>query len=317
LNIELFAKSLDLMPDQGYPEFATAWPSRQEWTSNTISHNTVVVDRTKQRESFSGTARFVEDGEGTSAAEVYADKVYPQTSLYQRTSALVDVSDSDFYLVDIFRVEGGKEHHYSLHGPEGEVETEGLNLVEQKTGTLAGENIELGADLGGREELWENASGFQYLYDVKCDSKPSEHPAVTWKVKDTWNVLKKDSDVRLRMNLVNPQGEVILAHGNPPQNKPGNPKNLTYLIMANKSSKSTFTSVIEPYSGSRVIKDIQRTDDGDTVILKLTLVNGRTDYIISSTGPASVKLNGNYNFTGRFGVISEENGKFVERLVVK
>ena len=50
------------------------------------------------------------------AAEISADKPYPQTSLYQRTVALIDVSDKDGYMVDIFRVKGEAEHrvYYSL-----------------------------------------------------------------------------------------------------------------------------------------------------------------------------------------------------------
>jgi hypothetical protein len=316
LNIELFALGLDMMPDLGYPEYAFSdCRSRSEWTSNTISHNTVVVDRKPQENNRVGVARFVVEGKGVSAAEVYAGKPYPQTSLYQRTVAMVDVSEKDFYVVDVFRVKGGKHHMYSLHGPEGEIETEGLKLVDQPKGTLAGEDVEPYADLKASGDYGANASGYQYLYDVRRDSHPGAQPSITYKVVDTWHVLKEPKEVRLRVTLVNPLGEVILAHGDPPRNKPGNPRNLWYILSPHSAGESTFVSVIEPYSGSRLISSIERKDDGDTVILTVTTASGRVDTIISALDPIKTTVSG-LEFAGRFGVVSEQNGKTEARVVV-
>ena len=315
LNIELFGLGVDLMPDLGYPEHATVWPSRYEWSSNTISHNTVVVDNVKQSESVRGTANFVVEGHGVSAAEVLADKPYPQTSLYQRTVAMIDISGG-FYVVDIFRVKGGNSHLNSLHGPEGEPETEGLSLVAQPEGTLAGEDVAFGEDIGLRENYGAKATGFQYLYDIRRDPHPTDQPAVTWKITDTWEVLKEPKDIRLRINLVSPQGEVILAHGDPPANKVGNPRRLTYLLTQRTAIESTFVSIIEPYSGARTISSIERKDDGDTVILTITTACGRTDIIISALEPIRAKISG-LDFSGRFGVISEEHGLANARLTVR
>lgn len=313
LNIELFGHGLDLMPDIGYPEHASVWPARHEWTSNTISHNTVVVDRAKQAESFSGASRFVKQGDGVSVAEVYADKVYPQTSLYQRTVAMVDASETDFYVVDIFRVRGGKEQHYSIHGPEGEVDVENLRLTAQLKGTLMGEDVPYAANVGSGADYWKSASGFQYLYNVRRDTRPGAKPAVTWNVKDTWNVLPEPKDIRLRVNVVRPPGELILADGDPPQNKPGNPRRLTYLLETSKGVSSTFVNVIEPYCGKRIIKDVQRADEGDTVTLKITLVTGRVDYFTSATSARKVEAAGK-KATGRFVAISKEDGESRIRL---
>jgi len=316
LNIELFAHGLDLLPDLGYPEYATLWPSRYEWTGHTISHNTVTIDRRAQANNRCGVARFVADGDGVSAAEVYAGKPYPQASLYQRTVAMVDVSDSDFYIVDVFRVKGGKEHYYSIHGPDGEIETEGLKLTAQPKGTFAGEDIAFGADLGGRENAWRDSSGFQYLYDIRRDSAPPALSAVTWKVKDTWKLLKEPKDIRLRVNLLSPPGELVLAHGDPPRNKPGNPRRLEYIILPHTGDEVTYVTVIEPYVGTRFIESIERTDDGSSVTLKVALASGRIDYITTSLEPRGTKLGG-VELDGRFGIVSEESGKAVTRLIVK
>lgn len=312
LNIELFAHGLSLMPDLGYPEYATNWPSRYEWTEHTISHNTVTVDRFRQETNLLGRANFVVEGKGVSAAEISSSAAYPQTSLYQRTVAMIDVSDTDSYVVDIFRVKGGKEHMYSLHGAEGEVETEGLNLVDQPKGTLAGESVEPYADLGLSANGWAKATGYQYLYDVRRDTKPSAQPAVTYKVVDTHHALKEPKDVRLRINLISPPGEVILAHGDPPRNKPGNPRRLWYVLSPHSASESTFVSVIEPYVGSRTISKIERSDDGNTVTLTITTASGRVDTVVSALKPVSVG-----EFSGRFCVISKENGRVEAKLKVE
>ena len=342
LNIELFGFGLDLMPDLGYPEFATRWPSRFEWTLHTISHNTVTVDRLRQETNLLGKANFVVEGKGVSAAEVSSSAAYPQASLYQRTVAMVDVSSEigrdpqkfgrdlksrpnsdsgeDFYVVDIFRVKGGKQHMYSLHGPEGEVETDGLKLIDQPKGTLAGEGVEPYADLGFATESWSRATGYQYLYDVRRDAHPSDQPSITYKVVDTWGCLARDGDralrqpedIRLRFSLISPPGEVILAHGDPPRNKPGNPSKLQYVLLPNESGESTFVSVIEPYAGARTISKIERKDDGDTVTLTITTASGRVDTIISALKPIKTK-----DFSGRFGVVSEQGAKRQVRVVAK
>lgn len=316
LNIELFAFGLDLMPDLGYPEYATAWPSRYEWNGHTISHNTVVVDRARQADNRLGVARFVKESNGVSAAEVYAGKPYPQAYLYQRTVAMVDVSETDFYVVDIFRVKGGEEHVYSFHGPEGEIETEALDLIAQGKGTLAGENIDFGADLGGRETGWKDSTGYQYLYDVRRNPKPSPQFAVTWKARDTWKVLGKPRNIRLRVNVLSPPGEVILAHGDPPQNKPGNPRRLEYLLLPHQGDSSTYVTVIEPCEGRRSISKIERLDDGDCVTVRVTLASGRVDYIASSTERTRRNLGGRA-VVGRFAAVTRQAGRSETLLLVE
>ncbi len=59
LNLDLFAHGHWLAPDQGYPEFATAWLHREKWTLYTLSHNTVFVDGAWQRRLWGGKVRFV------------------------------------------------------------------------------------------------------------------------------------------------------------------------------------------------------------------------------------------------------------------
>lgn len=314
LNIELFAHGLNLLPDHGYPEFATLWAHRYESTDHTITHNTVMVDHKRQERNRLGKANFVKDGDGVSAAEVYAGMPYPQCSLYQRTVSMVDLEGlEDFYVVDIFRVKGGSNHLYSLHGPEGEIETEGLNLTDQKKGTYAGEDVELYSDLGYSADGYANATGYQYFYDVRRDSKPADRTAVTYKVVDTWKLHDKPVDLRLRFNILTPPGDVVLAKTEPPRNKPGNPKYLWYLLAPHAAEESTYATVIEPYKGQRGVAKVERKDDGDRVIVTVTTTTGRKDTIVSALKPIYMK---DIKTTARFAIYSEEAGQIKVRLAV-
>ncbi|NLN75049.1 MAG: hypothetical protein GX139_01900 [Armatimonadetes bacterium] len=314
LNIELFGYGLSLLPDHGYPEFATHWAHRSESTDHTITHNTVVVDRKRQERNRVGKANFVADGDGASAAEVYAGMPYPQCSLYQRTISMVDLDDSDgFYVVDIFRVKGGSEHLYSLHGPEGEIETESLNLVDQKKGTLAGEDVELYADLGYAQDGYANATGYQYFYDVRRDKNPADQTAITYNVVDTWKIHKEPIDLRVRFDMLNPPSDIILARTQPPRNKPGNPNNLWYLLEPNEGSEATYATVIEPYIGEKGVARVERQDDGDRVIITVTTKSGRKDTIISALKPIYMKLG---KTTARFAIFSEQDGQLKTKLAI-
>lgn len=315
LNFELFAKGLSLMPDLGYPEYADMTnPSRMEWTSNTISHNTVVVDQRKQARISLGDCHFVSQGDGVAVAEVSAEACYSQTSLYQRTLALVDTSSTDSYVADIFRVKGGSNHEYSLHGPQGEYTTNGLNMAVQATGTLAGSTVLPYADLGYGPSF-NNATGFQYLYDLRKDTAPSSTPSVTWNVVDTWKVNSPPQSISLRATLLSPPGTVTLVHGDPPRNKVGNPPALWYLLSYHTSSPSTFASIIEPYSGAPLVSGVQRSQTGDTVTLTVTTASGRVDTIVSCLTPTDMVVAG-MGFYGKFCVVSQQGGVTTMKLMV-
>src|SRR5690606_28056029 len=120
LNFDLFAFGHWLAPDHGYPEFATRIPSNTEWTGSTLSHNTVFVDRKPQKEVWGGYARLFKQLKGFGVFELDGEKAYPDIKEYARTMFLIGGSDSssidsNAYVIDIFRVEGGNDHVYSFH----------------------------------------------------------------------------------------------------------------------------------------------------------------------------------------------------------
>jgi hypothetical protein len=328
LNLGIHGFGLDLTPELGYPEYADSTPHRLEWVSNIVSHNTVVVNKSKQ-----DTANKVEDplhfdaGDMVQLTDVNAPKAYrSKNAEYRRTSAMIKVDSKNFYVVDFFRVKGGNDHHFSFHGAEGTVTVEGLNLVPQADafgnyiGTYAGPDTEFGI----RPSDDTGNSGFHWLINVRKDDSPGDVFSVDWNVKDTWNALGKgynaQTDIHLRLTMLEQTDSVAIATGIPPRNKPGNPSELEYLIAHRSGSNldSLFTSVIEPYEGERFISHIEKvslTVDGqpfegnDARAVKVVFTDGRVDYIVYSLNNQRIyTVDGKFSFQGFFGVYSERDG---------
>ncbi|WJH32784.1 heparinase II/III-family protein [Paenibacillus sp. CC-CFT747] len=316
LNIGIYAYGMDLSPDHGYPCFADGNYERKRWTINTISHNTVVVDRSPQSNQVVAVPHHFEGGAQVQLIDVEAPQVYPHTRLYRRTTAMVRVDDEASYLLDLFRVKGGSEHLYSFHGPEGEALAEGLQLEKQAAGTYAGEMIAY-AD---PEYDMASESGFNYLYDVERDSSPPSGYSVDWKAKDTWGVKSVSEDVHLRLTMVSAVDEVIIAQGEPPQNKPGNPKSYTYMLARREGEalESQFVSVLEAYKGESRIKRVEAVAvkaEGelsvgcDAAAVKITFANGRTDYLFQALHSDKLYVVDDFvEVKGFFGMCSIVNG---------
>ncbi|MFC5471191.1 OmpL47-type beta-barrel domain-containing protein [Cohnella suwonensis] len=334
LNIGLHAFGLDLSPELGYPEFADNNDKhRAHWVNNTVSHNTVVVDKQKQKQNeWAAEIKHFDDSEMVKLIDVESTKVYQQTSLYKRTTAMIKADEENSYSVDLFRVKGGNDHYFSFHGAEGTVTTEGLNLIPQETGTYTRPDVEWGVtppDDDQRIALYEG-SGFHYLKNVETDASPMDSFSVDWQVKDTWNVLGQGvgsaTDIHLKLTMLGGVNDVALADGIPPRNRPGNPASLRYLIAQNTGSAldSLFTSIIQPYKGEEFISAItpltvrengQNVTSNDVRAVSVKLKNGRTDYIFSALDTGKIYTAqlpdsaDSLEFKGSFGLYSvQEDG---------
>jgi len=327
LNIGLHAFGTDLMPDLGYPEQANATDAhRHEWVNNVISHNTVLVDRTKQHVQVVAQPQQYDATDAVQFIEVEAPNVYPQTDLYRRTTAMIRVDDANSYAVDFFRIRGGDEHHFSFHGAEGPVTTEGLNLTAQPGGTYAGEDVAFGVRPANDSVAGSGYTGpgFHWLKNVERDDAPAAQFSVDYDIEDPRR-LNPEDDIHLRLTMLGGVDDIALADGVPPRNKPGNPASLKYVIAHNggENISSLFTSVIEPYKEQRFVRSIAAVPvaeggvpvpEGSLEVraVKVELANGRTDYIISALDPsATYTIEGKITFRGAFGVYSELNGQQV------
>lgn len=316
LNIELFAKGRRLSPDLGYPEYASAYhKERYGWTSHTISHNTVLVDAKRQYTKHGGRLQVFHASGRVQYADVHAEEAYAGTTeLYRRAVALVDISDSDAYVLDVFRVRGGTQHDYSLHGPEGSFTSSLAFRPAPPGGSLAGDQVPVGYlyDAPQMEAVGYHGgyahyagSGFSFLANVQ-----SAVANTAWDAD--WTM--PDGQTHFRATLL-PQHEtpVFTADGQPPQNVPGNPKSLKYVIARNRAAAdqplaTTFVAVLQPYVASpfiRSVKMVPGSPSGDEpIILEIEHTNG-IDYIFQSADKREfAALDNTWQFQGCFGLVS-------------
>ena len=62
LNLGLYAENIDMLPDLGYPEYASGRPKDSAWCRNNASHNVVTVDGTAQNNSYTGRLPLIPAG---------------------------------------------------------------------------------------------------------------------------------------------------------------------------------------------------------------------------------------------------------------
>ncbi len=317
LNIGLFAKSISMIPDLGYPEYTGSWPKRHAWTANTISHNTLQVNDTRSGYSPGGRISLFVVQPPLRTMEVSSLTAYSDMQTYRRTVALVDVSDTDSYVFDVFRARGGKNHRLSYHGPAAAATVIGIQLLKQAKGTFAGEDVEFAQFYDGEKGWGYKGSGFMYLYDVERSGGPVDsYFTVDWKAEDKRGRIKEGKEPHLRLHALTPCDEVALCSGDPPQ-KSGNPRRLAYLIQSRLGDdmESQFVTVLEPYDTTPFIKQVRRLKvehDGDpnsVVAVAVELVDGTTDILINCEEPTSVEVEGGIEFDGQIGMIRLVDGE--------
>lgn len=316
MNFDLLAFGKWLAPDHGYPEFATNIPSNNDWTGSTVSHNLVFVNEKPQKEIWGGHTKLFKQIKGFGVFEIDGQKAYPETKTYQRTMLLVDAgADSNAYVIDLFKVEGGNDHLYSFHGPPGKITNTGLKLNAQSTGTYAGENIEKGIAANGFPK------GYSFFYNVQRDMAPPSQFILDWKAETGYRGLKEDENVHLRMYALSPSDDVAIADGDPPQNKAGNPEKLGYVLMHRKGENlnSTFVSVFEPYRNSPFIKSVKRISNGNEaqIALEIEHMNGNIDYVLyNAETDKLMKLPGSISMSGNIGFIRKQNNQVNKAILV-
>jgi hypothetical protein len=319
LNLGMFVYGLDFLPDLGYPDFPTVdSPNYWGWQNNTVAHNTVVVNAKRQTATPSGNSyAFVGNGP-VQMVEVDGNGVYAETPIYRRALLRVPTTNG-FYLVDLFRVQGGEDHLYSLHAAPGTVATN-AELTWQNGGTYAGQGVGFGNFYDGPCCAVYKGSGFQFLNNVARDDSPPEKMTAEWFVRDHWGALPAPLDTRLKVwSVGDAASTVAFADGYPPSNKPGNPQSMRYMLERRFGSSpltSTFVHVFDPHLGTPQVAGVERftptpaTDASgfSRIGLRITLADGRVDTIVHAIEPADTTADG-IRLDGRAAVIAQTGDK--------
>jgi hypothetical protein len=111
LNLSYWKNGRELLSDLGY-----LWDHpRKHQASRTVAHNTVVIDEKDQRtKARGGDVVFFRTSEHVKVMEA-TSQAYPETPEYRRTSAIIDHGAGRSYVVDFFRVQGGRTQDFVYH----------------------------------------------------------------------------------------------------------------------------------------------------------------------------------------------------------
>jgi hypothetical protein len=322
LHIGLDAYQSEILGHMGYPRNWSAWEAN--WMTQNQARQIPFVNMTAQAQLFAdaGIAHV-----GEAFAQGFADRVaegqgyqLDEGNWQRRMLAIVDVDDEQFYCLDLYRIFGGDQHWWTFHCQEGEFATQGLNLLEQPTGTLAGPDVPYGdeqwlRDHGGSKGVygWSGRYfAFPHLYNVQRDVAPNQVWSADWE-------LKNSDGLHFRMTLPPVEDtQVIISDG---QSTAGaSPYEMKWVLLKKEADGPLATQVaniMEMYRGEPVIKSVRPltvsgSDEADFSAygLVVELMNGRVDTILASADSATTRTApGGFEFAGRFGLFSEENGE--------
>ncbi len=273
LGIVYHAGAKELASDRGY-----IWDDpRNAWTKSTLAHNLVTVDggnqiskgRHSRLELFATAA-------GLDVVQASAN-AYTQCDRYQRTCALVQLPGRQSYVVDIFRVQGGKRHQYGLNGNG--------NLIALDTAEALPINEKI-----------------KWLDNLRAVS-PAGPLTATW----------EHQDMRLDLMMLNPIDRLVVADAPGWRSDRGSELNAPPIqqILAERSSAdgnttSQYVAILVPYAGetspvmsARLLENDMKTG---TVAVEVQLAD-RTDTIVSSLDGESHQI-GSLVTDGQFGLVS-------------
>jgi hypothetical protein len=312
LELGLYAENLDMLPDFGYPEYASGRPKDLAWCRNNAAHNVPTVDGKAQNSSYSGRLlAFDPDGKAR-LVEVASDGLYPGSSTCRRTAWLVDADARYSYVLDVVRVRGGERQTLAWHGPPGAVSVTGLDLVPQAQGTYAGPEVPF-EYLGS---AWRKTAGTSFLYNVERAANPPADFTVDYAATDTRGRIAAGREPHLRVHNLTPLQEAALADGDPPQNKAGAPRRVRFVLATRTGAAldSAFVTVLEPYDRTPFLSRVRRlavleaAPGTNPVAVEVSLADGRVDTLVSCEAPGRVQIEGGVELDGAHGFVSRRAG---------
>ncbi len=306
LNLALWTLGGELLSEGEYRKFGS-----REWNTSTAGHNLVMVDEKNQLTRFDRTRTPGPDdavdglpynpcryGQGDSrtfgnlflwdsinpdlqAVEAGGENAYEGVSRYRRTLVMSGTGDDGFYLLDIFRVRGGRVHDWMLHG-------------------------RLDEDYAHRSSLKPGpASGTRFGYFSLAETAKTDS---LW-----WSEFLTGSGARIRTTMLSAPGTEVSRGRAPAMRREGE---ATFLDVRRYGGDNCFVAVHEPYRDvPRIARVTSLTPPGGAdsfVALKIELADGRTDYIAHTLDvppfPERRVPGTDIRFRGRLALVSLRNG---------
>ncbi len=272
MNLGLYAYGVDLMADFGYPpvQYGGWTAPKARWFTKPTAHNTVVVDGADQP-AVNGKTTMWADGKRFQVIRASAPEIAGKQ--FERTAAVVSISPSEFYVLDLFRVTGGKDHAKFMHTQLASMTCEGLELS-------AGEDYGNGS----------------YFRDTKTDNAPKPGWSVDWAINDQFKRAVPGPEIHVKYTDLTTDAQVSTCEawvslGISTNNEAWIPELIVRRKSENEPLASTFVGVLEPYYKQSSIASIRRlpleTVKGagyhdSCVAVEITLKDGRKDVLIAA-----------------------------------
>jgi hypothetical protein len=217
------------------------------------------------------------DGKSFKAVRAEAPDVYDLNG-YDRTVAMTDVTDGEFYIFDLFRVRGGSDHARMTYSTFATASSEGLD-------------VKPGPDFGHETQL------------RRFKTDPSAKPgwSVDWKIEDRFRQLSPGEEVHLRLTDLTDGAEASLAEAwiakSTTSTDDGEwiPCVVTRRQGQGGTLESDFVGILQPYKSRPFIASARRLPArSGRIAAEVTLVDGRKDLWILGTPskrPPEIKIN--------------------------
>jgi hypothetical protein len=284
LNFGMFWRGMDILPDIGYPIWTIEHPFSDHFIRNTISHNTVVIDRKPQGKSWSGRCLGFAETPIASFAWVEANKAYFPHRV-ERLLVLMP-HDEGAYLLDILWVHGGNEHLLSFHTAPAQVNGEFRELKSVP------DPFE-----GATEE-----SGLTFLR-WRGEGPSTETPFVAQ--------FQMSQGITVQVHCLT-DAQRFLAEAT--VTKRNEEKVLPYLIQRRQSDSSVFVTIIEPFVEKPFCREatlcsalsLDGSLSGRPVAVQVKLRDGGTDWIFADPeGNRLWQWGEGWKVRGRLAVVRE------------
>ena len=281
LNIIYYDDGAELIPDQGY---LGARHEITPWNHATLCHNQVLIDGAPQARADGNLLAFQPEGPvQTVVAE--APAVYPGAPRYERTLSLVDHGPGRRYVVDVFRVAGGKTHDFAIHG--------------------AGQQFAAGEGAWQKvaEPVVTPAAGAKWIREATA-RETGETVRATW----------EEAGKGVALDLLGQAGTRVLHLAAPGLRNRRNPweKREIHLLVARRDGPAnTFVSVLRSHKLALTVSEVPvAAEKGEARAVRVQ-GPGFDDLLVmgEAAGAAGLTTCGDLRFRGQMAYLSRTDGK--------
>ena len=294
------------------------------WSSSTLSHNTVLIDRQQQAggDTFGNVMLYVSDIDGLSVIQVDGAKAYRHldAKTYRRTVIHNTVDPQRPYFIDVFEVEGGQIHDYSVHGSvfgdmEGKCSLDMRPMAGSRPMLDAAQSVVDPCGISGGLGMPSSAYGFLRNVDRARAEKDFNVTFAYTDGKGIGTRIHMFADSAMEIFLGETQGR--LAGGGYSGVKVSE-RRMPHLIArrtGKKGLRSTFVAVYEMFDGNAKIKSVKRLSSLDAFVSLEIDLGRRVDRLFYCPVAKRSMMGGGVQMNGRLGLVTEKNSRFQGYLV--